>query len=85
MGHWQFVSEAIASSIRYNNATNTEQLAGYALLNATVEYKFSKDWSIQARADNILDKKYSLALDYGGEAYNTPGTNLFINFRYQPD
>jgi vitamin B12 transporter len=85
MGVWHFGTEVIASSARYNTIANTTSLTGYTLLNATVDYKFAKDWSVQARANNILDKKYALALDFGGESYNTPGANLFINIRYQPD
>jgi len=85
LGDWRFGAETIASSVRYNNASNTIKMSGYALLNATANYKFSKDWSIQARANNILDKKYVLGLDFGGEAYNTPRANLFVNVRYQPE
>ena len=84
-GDWRFGAEAIASSHRYNKPNNTDKLAGYALLNATVDYKLSKDWSAQARANNILDKKYALGLDFGGEAYNTPRANLFFNVCYQPE
>ena len=84
IGDWRFGAETIASSVRYNNAANTIKLGGYALLNATVNYQFSKDWSVQARANNILDKQYTLGADFGGEFYNTPGANLFVNVRYQP-
>jgi vitamin B12 transporter len=83
LGDWRFGAETIASSLRYNDAANTQKLAGYALLNATVDYMVNKDWSVQARANNILDKNYALALE-GIEAYNTPGANLFVNIRYQP-
>ena len=85
LGDWRFGAETIASSIRYNNSTNSSSLGGYAVLNATVDYKLAKDWSVQARANNILDKEYALGLDFGGEAYNTPGANLFVNIRYQPE
>ena len=84
-GDWRLGAEAIASSIRYNDPINVTKMAGYALLNTTIDYQFSKDWSVQARANNILDKKYALGLDFGGEAYNTPGANLFFNVRYQPE
>jgi vitamin B12 transporter len=83
LGDWRFGAEAVASSFRYDKPNNTGKLAGYALLNASVDYQFSKDWTVQARANNILDKNYALALE-GGEAYNTPGANLFVNIRYQP-
>jgi vitamin B12 transporter len=84
VGNWRFGAETIASSLRFNDAANTQKLAGYALLNATVDYQINKDWAVQARANNILDKNYALGLDFGGEAYNTPGANLFVNIRYQP-
>lgn len=84
-GDWRIGAESIASSKRYNDPANTKSMSGYALLNATVDYKLSQDWSIQARANNILDKKYALGLDFGGEAYNTPRANLFVNIRYQPE
>jgi vitamin B12 transporter len=84
VGNWRFGAETIASSQRFNDVANTQKLAGYALLNATVDYQFSKDWAVQARANNILDKNYALGLDFGGEAYNTPRANLFVNIRYQP-
>lgn len=84
-GDWRLGIEAIASSIRFNDATNQHSLAGYGLLNATIDYKLSKDWSVQTRFNNILDKKYALGLDFGGEAYSTPRANIFVNIRYQPD
>lgn len=84
-GDWRFGAETVASSVRYNNAANSVVLNGYAIINATADYKLSKDWAVQARANNILDKKYALGKDFGGEAYNTPGANLFFNIRYQPE
>ena len=84
-GDWRLGAEVVASSIRYNDPNNVTKMAGYALLNTTIDYQFSKDWSLQARANNILDKKYVLGLDFGGEAYNTPGANLFFGVRYQPE
>lgn len=84
-GDWRFGAEATASSKRYNNLANTVGLNGYALLNLTTAYKVNQDWTIQARANNILDKNYVLAVDGNGINYNTPGANLFVNVRYQPE
>ena len=84
-GDWRFGAEATASSKRYNNLANTVGLGGYALLNLTTAYKVNQDWTIQARANNILDKNYVLAVDGNGINYNTPGANLFVNIRYQPE
>ena len=84
LGDWRFGAEATASSKRYNNLANTVKLGGYALLNITTTYKINSDWSVQARANNILDKNYVLAVDGNNINYNTPGANLFVNIRWEP-
>lgn len=84
-GNWHFGAETIASSKRYNNLANTVKLNGYALVNLTTSYKINQSWSLQARANNIFDKNYVLALDGNNIDYSTPGANLFVNIRYQPE
>ncbi|HSI43145.1 MAG TPA: TonB-dependent receptor [Methylotenera sp.] len=85
LGDWRFGAEAIASSTRYNNLANTVKLDGYALFNLITTYKVNQDWSIQARANNIFDKNYVLAVDGNNIDYKTPGSNLFVSVRYQPE
>jgi vitamin B12 transporter len=80
---WLFDLEVIGSSVRYNDVENTQKLAGYAILNLTANYKINNDWSVQGRANNILDKDYVLAID-GTIPYNTPGANVFFSLRYSP-
>jgi vitamin B12 transporter len=82
-GDWRLGSELIATSVRYDDAANTDKLSGYALLNLTADYKITQDWKLQARVNNLFDKDYTLATD-GSFAYNTPGTNLFVGVRYSP-
>ncbi len=86
---WRWGTEVIASSARYNDPANEFRLGGYALVNLTGQYKINPDWSIQARANNVLDKDYALSsLKFGFSPndpdYNTPGANLFVNVRYEP-
>lgn len=87
-GDWRFGGEMIASSMRYNDAQNTQRLAGYAIFNLAADYKINQDWKVHARVNNLLDKDYALAYDgdpsAGGFVYNTAGTNLFVNIRYSP-
>jgi len=85
LGDWRFSAEATASSKRYNNLANTVGLGGYGLLNLIAAYKVNNEWSMQARANNIFDKNYALAVDGNGINYNTPGANLFVSLRYQPE
>lgn len=90
LGDWRFGSEIVASSFRYSDPKNQFKLAGYALLNLVADYKINRDWSIQGRLNNALDKDYTLATSASSfsptdPAYNTPGANLFVNIRYQPE
>jgi vitamin B12 transporter len=84
LGNWNLSSELIASSARYNDADNTQKMAGYALVNFVANYKINSDWSLQGRVNNLLDKDYRLALD-GTIPYNTPGANIFFSLRYTPN
>ena len=86
-GDWRFGAEAIASSARYNDAANTQRLAGYSIFNLTTDYTINKEWQLKARLNNLLDKDYVLAYDgdpaAAGFVYATPGSNLFVSIRYQ--
>jgi vitamin B12 transporter len=95
-GDWYFSTEVLGSSKRYNDADNQKQLSGYSLVNVTADYKINREWSVQGRINNLLDKDYSLA--YGSTAadgnfgtpsfsvpYNTSGSNLFVSIRYAPN
>ena len=85
---WRFGTEIISASQRYNDNANTLSMGGYTVFNVTSQYKINPDWSINARLNNLFDKKYNLALDGNpattGFAYNTPGANLFVNVRWEP-
>ena len=85
---WRLGAEVITSSARYNDAANNLRMGGYTIFNLVSQYKINTDWSVQARANNVFDKHYNLALEGNpattGFAYNTPGANLFVNIRYEP-
>ena len=88
-GDWELGGELLASGKRYNDSDNAIKLAGYALLNFTAKYAINQDWSINVRANNVLDKQYALAttratFNLTGPDYNTPGSNLFVSVRYSP-
>ncbi|MGB7815359.1 MAG: TonB-dependent receptor [Methylotenera sp.] len=86
--NWRFGGELVSSSKRYEDVANKKPMGGYSLINLTAQYKINSDWSVQARANNVLDKDYTLAINssfIGDVPYNTPGANLFVNVRYQPD
>jgi len=64
---------------RYDDLANTRRLGGYATLDLRAEYALAKDWRLQARIENLLDKDYETAA-----FYNQPGRSLFLTLRYQP-
>jgi vitamin B12 transporter len=70
-------AEVVASSARFDDAANTRRMGGYALLNLTAEYRFGNRWTILARLDNALDKRYELAADF-----KTAGANAFVGVRW---
>jgi vitamin B12 transporter len=76
-GSLQVGAEVVASSARFDDAANTRRMGGYALLNLTAEYRFGSRWTILARLDNALDKRYELAADF-----KTAGANAFLGVRW---
>lgn len=72
-------SEIESSSHRYNDTANTTRLAGYTLVNLYTNYQLNDDWSVNARINNLFDRKYELA-----KGYSTFGANLFVSLRYAP-
>ena len=76
-GAFNIGGEVLASGHRYNDANNTQELAGYGTVNLYASYRFAADWSVFARANNIFDKNYVLVQDYA-----TPGANAFVGIRY---
>lgn len=72
-GEWQLVGR------RYNRANEVDPLGGYGLVNLFARYALAPEWTLEARANNVTDKKYESAL-----GFNTPGANVFVGLRYAP-
>jgi vitamin B12 transporter len=83
-GDWNFNSELIGSSERYNNPSNTQKMNGYMIVNLVADYKINNEWSLQGRVNNLFNKDYALALNSAGNLpYNTPGSNLFVSLAWR--
>ncbi|MYM70550.1 TonB-dependent receptor [Pseudoduganella sp. FT55W] len=65
------------SGDRFDDAANKNRLGGYGLVNLYATYAFTRDWSALVRWNNIGDKQYDLARNYG-----TPGSKVFAGIRY---
>lgn len=79
LGAWKLAGEWVFSGERYSDAGNTLKMGGYGLANVSAVYAMGKEWSLQARVNNLFDKQYELV-----RAYGTPGVNVFVGVRYQP-
>lgn len=78
-GAWTLGGEWTLVGSRYDTNFETNRLGGYGLVNLTARYAIDRDWSVEARADNVFDKQYETVRDYG-----TPGAGVFIGVRYAP-
>ena len=70
-------SEVFGSGKRFDDAANARKLGGYGLVNLFAQYKLDRNWQLEARANNVFDKDYTLA-----NGYNTLGANVFVGVRY---
>lgn len=70
-------AEFILSGKRFDNVDNTSVLGGYGLLNLYATYDVARDWTLLARWNNVADKNYELAKNYG-----TAGSTVFVGLRY---
>lgn len=74
---WLIGSELKLSSVRYDDAANTKELAAYGLLNLYAQTKLSSDLSVLLRLDNAGDLPYVLA---GG--YATAGRSWYAGLKW---
>ena len=51
----------------------------FETLDLRAEYRFSHDWRLQARIENLFDEDYQTAA-----FFNQPGRTLFLTLSYQP-
>ena len=61
---WAFGTEVQAAGERFDNATNTQRLGGYALVNLYASTTLMPGLVLEARIDNLADKDYQLARTY---------------------
>ena len=72
-------AEVVASSYRYDDAANTKRLAGYGILNLTLEWDVARSWTLFVRGNNVFDQDYQLAADF-----STGGATVFGGVRWRP-
>lgn len=74
-----FGVEVVASGRRYDDPRNRIPLAGYGIVNLTLEWPVGHNVTLFARGNNVFDRDYQLAA-----GFNTGGAQYFAGLRWQP-
>ncbi|MGR9086369.1 MAG: TonB-dependent receptor domain-containing protein [Gammaproteobacteria bacterium] len=69
--------DILAQGDRFDDPGNHIRVAGYAIVNIRAAYHFDKNWTINAKLNNLLDKQYQLV-----DTYNTADRNFFVSIHY---
>jgi len=78
-GTWSAGASWKLSGHRYTNASNTNHLDGYGLVDIRASYQVAKDWSLQANVSNLFDKEYQT-----NNNYNSLDRIAMFTILYQP-
>jgi len=78
-GRHEYGLEILAQGPRYDDTANTTRLGGHGILNAQWRYQVARDWRLQARFENMLDKTYQTVA-----SYNTAGRSAYLTLSWQP-
>ena len=77
-GAWTAGMTLVASGDRFDSTTESSasRLGGYAVLDARLRYAFTKRWSAELTAANLLDRKYESA-----SGYDAPRRSVLLTVR----
>lgn len=78
-GKYGFGGKLIAEDHRFDNASNSRRISGYATVDLLASYKLSKDVTLNAKIGNIFDKEYETI-----SFYPQDGRNAMISLQYSP-
>lgn len=76
---WTVGGEVQLVGARYNDAANTQRLAGYGLVNLYASTALASDWTLLGRVDNLGDKDYQTALGYA-----MSGRTVYVGLKWAP-
>ena len=78
IGRFTFGGHLFAEGDRFDNAGNTIKVNGFATVDLSGEYRFSKRLTLRAKVANLLDKEYQTI-----NTYNSFGRNFFVSVHYR--
>jgi vitamin B12 transporter len=78
-GGWTLGGSLQAVGSRYDDAANTQRLAGYTTLDLRAERQLARDWALGLRLNNAFDRDYETAF-----GYHQPGREGYVTLRWTP-
>ena len=69
----------VGEAERQDNAANTRRMGGYGTLDLRAETQLARDWQLQLRAANLLDRRYETVA-----FFNQAGRTGYLTLRYAP-
>ncbi len=79
LGAWRLGASVYGEGRRYDDLANQHPLGGYVTLDLRAAYALRRDWSLEGKLANLLDKDYRTA-----RLFNEDGRNLMFTVRYAP-
>jgi vitamin B12 transporter len=67
----------LAQDGRFDDPENNTKVSGYVTVDLRAAYHFDKNWMLNAKLNNLLDKQYQTV-----STYNTADRNFFISIHY---
>ncbi len=68
----------LARDAAYDDVANTAKIPGFVTVDLRAAYEINKNWRLNAKLSNLLNKQYQLV-----DTYNTADRNFFVSIHYQ--
>lgn len=78
-GAWRFGASLLHVGERFDDAANARPLAAYTVADVYAHWQFAKDWSAQAKLNNLTNRQYETA-----HGYNQPARGVYLTLRWTP-
>ncbi len=76
-GDFDVGTQVLAMGDRYDDAANKIKVGGFVTVDLRSAYHINKNWTINAKLSNLLDKNYQTV-----NTYNTADRNFFFSIHY---
>ncbi|GAB4350138.1 MAG: TonB-dependent vitamin B12 receptor [Immundisolibacter sp.] len=79
LGHWRVGATLHGEGKRYDDIANTTELGGFVTADLRLAYAVHRDWTVEGKLANLLDKRYQTA-----RLFEQDGRNAMLTVRFTP-